>query len=120
MLRESGNVNLSEELTITRHFDMETLFDLYHSMVLDEFNSSRIWVTSLGDYLTNCQIYVDSIGIGELTFKGGQGISFGANIVITVRASYYDDRPDEERIFDCEVEGHLEDIGAVIDSRVIS
>jgi hypothetical protein len=116
ILRESDDVDLNDELTITRHFDRDTLYDLYHDMVRDDFGSSRTWKRPLGEYISSGELDLGTIGIGELTFKGGQGVSFNAHIEITATASYYDDRPDEEHRFDCNVKGHLDGTGVVIDS----
>jgi hypothetical protein len=113
-LKESDDFDFKEELKITCNCSKYTLYDLYHPMVQEELESYK-WTTHLRYYVSG-DIGLDSVDIEELKFEGGGGVSFSADISITITEYCNYDTISEKHHFLCVVEGYLGGAGVEIGS----
>lgn len=119
ILREADAFSLEDEIEITRSYDSDTLFYLYHDLAHEILEDTKVWDWRLPPEVQSLDDKVELLGVNveDLEFSGGDSVSLNARVRLTVQGNSFDpDIPSTgERHFSYNFEAHFESDGIDID-----
>jgi hypothetical protein len=120
ILREANNFSLEDEIEITRRYDSDTLFELYHELAHQILEDTGVWDWRLPNDIQQFADNVEllSARLDDLEFLGEEAVCLRAHLRLMVRGTSSD--PEEpspgKDEFSYNIEAHFEADGIEIES----